>query len=373
MAWRSRSTKLVDAIERIDAALAECSISLGYQQLTIDQLALLPDVLCDLKGLALDSHQQRDGTLWSSSLSEVSSLRAGMKEIDQLESDLRSQSLDIPTDTSFYILQSAAKKIESTPWLLQAFDGEYSKAIERAKRLGAKGSAEQQAKALRRIAQFLQLREKFPAQRFAELSDATSSFEESAKIIERIEGFKSSLQSRGMIELLDFYKNTSSTEVDRLVRVFENSASADLAVVVDQVWLGIDIGKTAYQDLKTLALKNRDELVFIDRLYPLIEWHSQAEGAQQSTPREWIRAAADYVARLDSFPASELLALTENQCTLEEALASLQALKAIQDCLGSWSLNGEVETLIRSISIADLEDARIRNGLSASPRCHGSR
>lgn len=353
--WRSRSTQLVEGIERIDVALAECSNSLGYQQLTIGQLALLPDVLHDLKGLALDSHQQIDGRLWSSSLSEVSSLRAGMKEIQQLESDLRSQSLVIPADTSFYVLQSAAKKIESTPWLLQAFDGEYSKAIERARRLGAKGSAAQQAKALRRIAQFLQLKEKFPAQRFAELSAATSSFEGSAKIIERIEGFKSSLQSRGMIELLAFCKHTRSAEVDRLVRVFEISASADLAVVLDQGWLGIDIGKTAYEDLKALVLRNQDELAFVDRLYPFIAWYGQAEGAQQSTPKAWLRTAADYVGRLDSFPSSELLELTEKHCTVEEALASLQALKTMQDSLGLWSPNDEVVTLIRSISIADIE------------------
>ena len=355
IAWRSRSSKLVETIERIDAALDKCSILLGYQELTIGQLVLLPDVLRDLKGLALDIRQQRDGTLWSSSLSEVSALRSGMEEIQQLESDLRSQSLVIPSDTSFYVLQSAAKKIETTPWLLQAFDGEYSKAIERAKRLGAKGSATQQAKALRRIAQFLQLREKFPANRFAELSAASSSFEESAQIIERIEGFKSSLHSQGMIQLLDFFKNTNSAEVDQLLLVLESSASANLAAVLDQAWLGINIGKTAYEDLKALVLKNRDELTFIDCLYPFIEWHGQAEGAQQSTPREWIRAAADYVGRLDSFPSSELLALTENQCTLEEAIASLQALKTMQNGLGSWRSNDEVETLIRSISIADIE------------------
>ena len=260
MAWRRRIDKLGQLLVRVDEAFNESDFSFKYEELTISQLALLPDALRDLKGLALLVFEQGDGTLWSSSLHEVQSLRAGMKEIQALESDLWSQSLVIPTGTSFHVLESAAKKIESTPWLLQAFDGEYSKAIERAKSLGAKGSTTQQAKALRRIAQLLKLRETFPSQRFSELSAVTSSFEESAKIIEKIEEFKSSLQSRGLDELLDFFKNTSSAEVGRILQIFESRLSADIEGLLEQAWLGIEVGKTAYQNLKSVFQKNRDKI-----------------------------------------------------------------------------------------------------------------
>jgi very-short-patch-repair endonuclease len=355
MAWRSRTEKLAQLMERVDGALGKSGVSFQYEDLTVGQLAVLPDVLRDVKGLAFHILEQVDDTLWSSSVAEVRSLQAGMKVIQGLESDLRSQSLVIPVGTSSYVLQSAAKKIETTPWLLQAFDGEYSKAIERARRLGAKGSNTQQAKSLRRIAQLLQLRETFSSERCAELCATTSSFKESAKIIEQIEEFKSSLQRRGMLELLDFFKNTTSAEVERLVRIFEASVSADLSGLLEQSWLGIDIGKTAFKDLHSVIQRNRDELALVERLYPYIAWHGQAEGAQQSTPEAWLRAVAKYITRLDSFPSSELLALTGNQCTLEEALASMQALKPIQDGLGSWRLEDKNTILIRSIPIADVE------------------
>ena len=91
-----------------------------------------------------------------------------------------------------------------------------------------------------------------------------------------------------MIELLEFSKNTNSAEIDQLVMVFESSASANLEAVLDQAWLGIDICKTAYEDLKAIVLKNRDELAIVDRLYPFIEWYGQADGPQQSTPRAWL-------------------------------------------------------------------------------------
>jgi len=355
MDWRSCNSQLMHLINRIDKAFAEAGQSLRYLELTVEQLVSLPAMLRELKALPPETLAQRSGALWDSSIGEIDSLSSASKAIQRLEYELRVQSLVVPEKTTFEVLKSAAKKLETTPWYFQAFDGDYSKALQLAKRMGANGATAQQIKALRNVARLLELKAKFPAQRFAELCACTSSFEDSATIVKQIDLFRSSLQSRGMDGLLGLARSLASVDIDPLVEVYDEVLLRDLSAVLGQSWLGVDVGKISYQELTQLLRKNQEEQAFVEQLLPFVEWHGLANDPEQSRPAGWLRSVVDCLNRRRSFPASELFSLAGEQCTEEESIASLQTLQGIRGHLHSCLLGSDMFALLRTIAIPDIE------------------
>jgi superfamily I DNA and/or RNA helicase len=356
--WHIQHDNLEQCLSRVSTVLAATEAGCRLSSLPIHQLLDVPRVLQALKELTEEVLSQRSSTLWDSSTEEIEALRKASEEIRIKEEALKQASLTVHEGVAFYAIQSAAKKLKSTPWILQAFDGDYSKAVKLAKRIGAIGKASQQAKSLQEVASLVELVAKFPEKRLAELCRDVSSLEEASRIVSELEKFKAQLQSN-QPALLGLARSLSPQEIAELYRVYEAGLDEDLRSLAEQTLLGSDSEEVSLSDLALRLKTNKEHLVLVEPLVPFVRWGVSAGVGEPELIAEWLEAVADYISAFRSFPSRDLMALCDNQCTQEQAITSLQALQSVRSQLATTQPLDGVDEFLRTIPIAEIDSSLV--------------
>ena len=304
--WATQVDTADKLLARVASALASPSFPSDLIGLRIEQLQALPGLLTQVKNLSADALRLRSSELWSTPLEVINSALDQEVDLTKKRQDLDRDGLRVLIGFSATDLRSAASKLETMSALRRLVSRSFAKASKLARDLGSV-ELSSHPESLRRVAEVLELEEKFPSALVRSWCGSGLSLSQAAAVVRELTQLKGIIrENNSTASFVEQARSLTPEQVGAQLEIFRGGLSADLEGLVSQpLWSEFAVASRSHADLQGELKASQGNLQLLIEANPYAQWAKGAGIEQGEQMAAWLEQVIEFQRREDLFPKAE--------------------------------------------------------------------
>ncbi|MCX5969749.1 MAG: DUF4011 domain-containing protein [Cyanobacteria bacterium] len=304
--WETHVHTAESLLGRVETALDSPSLPMEFRGLRLEQLQALPSLLTQLQALSPDAFRLLSSELWGTPLDLINGAVEQEAVLAQKKQALEREGLKVLIGFCADDLRAAATTLETMSALRKLVSRSYARASKLAKDLGS-ADPSRQPDSLRRVAEVLELEERFPKSLVQSWCDCGLSLGQAASVVLELNGLQNFIDGNPTTAgFLEQAKVLNADQLTEQIELFQGGLASDLRVLVSQpLWSGLSVASWTIEDLFRELKDSRDNVQRLIKANPYAQWARDAGVAQGDPMAEWLEEVLEHRQRESQFPMEE--------------------------------------------------------------------